>query len=106
LHPFCIAYWRLVSFADDNIAEQIDHRSRDRIVSNIHRACESLQNEMIAVAIDDHAGQTVTLAPHDAPQLSIDLPPVAIIGRLRNSAPKELKIQILPAPRETTRHNL
>jgi hypothetical protein len=61
---------------------------------------------MIAVAIDDHAGQTVTLAPHNATQLWIDLPAVALVGRLRNSAHKEIKIQILPTPRETTRHDL
>ena len=61
---------------------------------------------MIAVAIDDHAGQAVTLTPHNAAQFWIDLPPVAMLGSLRDSAPKELKIQILPAPRETTRHDL
>ena len=70
------------------------------------RARESLQNEMIAVAIDDHAGQTVTLAPHNATHVWIDLSPVAILGRLGNSAPKEIGIQILTSPRETTRHDL
>src|SRR6266581_3106840 len=76
------------------------------MLSHVHRQRERLQNEMIAVAIDDHAGKTVAFAPNDAAQVWIDISPVAILGRLCDAASEEIKVEVLPAPRETARHNL
>src|ERR1044071_8670512 len=36
----------------------------------------------------------------------MDISPVAILCRLRDAAPKEIKVEILPAPGETARYNL
>ena len=84
----------------------MDHRSHDRILPHLHRARERLQNEMIAIAVDDHAGETVAFAPHNSAQFWINISPVTILGSLRNAAPEEIEIEILPPARETARHNL
>src|SRR5712691_8703846 len=61
---------------------------------------------MIAVTIDDHPGQPVALAPNDPAQFWIDPSPVAVVGRLANAAFEKIKIEILPLPRKTARHDL
>ena len=61
---------------------------------------------MVAVTIDDHAGQAVAFAPDDATKLGVDIASRAIFRRLRDPALKKIQIEILPATRETPRHNL
>ena len=61
---------------------------------------------MVAVAIDDHAGQSVALAPDHAAKLIVDLAPFAVFGRLRDPALEEIKIEVLFPPRKTPRHDL
>src|SRR5205085_2450204 len=102
----CFADWRVVSFDDDDVPKQIDRRSSDKILSHIHPERECLQNEMIAVTIDDHTRQTVAFAPHNAAHCRIDMTPVAVFRSLRNAATKEIRVQILSSPRKTTRDNL
>src|SRR6476660_2855857 len=87
-------------------ADATFNRLHNRILSHVQRQCERLQNEMIAVAIDDHAGKTVAFAPNDATQIWIDVSPVAILGSLRDAALEEIKVEILPPPGETARQNL
>ena len=78
----------------------------DQILSHVHRQRERLQNEIVAVTIDDHARQTVAFAPHNAPQFWIDTSPVAIFGSLRDAALEEIQIEILSSSRKTARDNL
>ena len=61
---------------------------------------------MFAVAIDDHAGQSVALAPNHAAQFWIDISTVTVLGGLRDAAFEKIKIEILPLPRKATRDNL
>ena len=110
--PYAVPIPRLVrtgaSFRSTmrDAAEQIDDCSRDQILSHVHRQRERLQNEMIAVAVDDHARKTVAFAPHNPTQLWIDISSVTVFGSLHDAASKEIEIQILPSPRETARNDL
>ena len=92
LQSLCFTNRGVVSFDDGDVAEQIDHCSSDEILSHVHPKRERLQNEMIAITIDDHARQTVAFAPHNTAQFRIDISPVAVLGSLRNPAPKEIRI--------------
>ena len=67
---------------------------------------ERLQDEIVAVTIDDHARKTVAFAPHHAAQLCIDVSPVPVFGSLLDAAPEKILIKVLPSPRETARNNL
>ncbi len=61
---------------------------------------------MIAIAIDDHAGKSIALAPDDAAKLQIDTSSRSVFGGLRDTAAKEVQIEVLFPPRETSPHNL
>ena len=56
---------------------------------------------MLAVAIDDHARQSVALAPDHAAKFRIDLAADAVICRLCDSALKKIEIEVLSLPRKT-----
>src|SRR5205823_9014306 len=102
---FRVANGRVVSFDNSNVAEEINHCSHDQILSHIHRQRERLQDEIVAVTIDDHARKAVAFAPYHAAQLGIEVSPVPVFGSLRDAAPKKILIKVLPSPRETARHN-
>jgi len=55
---------------------------------------------------DDHAWQSIALAPNDAPRLWIDISPVAIFSGLGNASFEEIQIEVLFPARETSRHDL
>ena len=93
-------------YYDHDVAEDIDDGSGNQILSHVHRAREGLQNEMIAIAIGDHAGKSVAFAPDDATQFWIDVSSVPVLGSLRDATSEEINVEILPAPRETARYNL
>ena len=78
----------------------------DECLSKVHRQRQSLQNHLVAVAIDDHAGQTVALAPNYAAQPRIDTSPRAIFNRLGDSALEKIQIEVLSSPRKAPRHDL
>jgi hypothetical protein len=107
LQPLGFADRRIVSFDDRDVApEQTPYRRHDQIFSQVHRERKRLQNKMIAVPIDNHAWQTVALAPDNTTQRWIDVSTIAILGSLLNSPPEEIVIKILPPPREPARDNL
>jgi hypothetical protein len=54
-----------------------------------------LQDEVIAVTIDDHARKAVAFAPHNAAQFWVNVSPIAILGSLRDAAPEKIGIEIL-----------
>ena len=56
-------------------SKHVLHRLNDQIFPHVHRQRERLQDEMIAVAIDDHARQSVALAPDEAAKSRIDSAP-------------------------------
>ena len=76
-------------------------RLDDEIFAPIHRQRERLQDKMIAVAIDDHAGQTIAFAPDQPTELRIHSAARAIFHRLREPARKKIRIEFLPASRKT-----
>ena len=65
-----------------------------------------MEDEIIAVTIEDDSRQTIAFAPNDPPQLRIDLSPVAIFQSLRDPAFEKIEIEILPLPGKSARHNL
>src|SRR5438132_5072251 len=65
-----------------------------------------MQDKLLAVSIENDAGQSVALAPDNAMQLGIYLPSLAIFRRSRNSSFEEIEIELLPPVRKTARHNL
>ena len=85
---------------------KILQRPNDQLFSLIHREGQRLQHKMIAVAIDDHAGQSVAFAPDEAAKSRIDPAPRPVLDRLRDPALKEIEIEILFPPRKTPRHDL
>jgi hypothetical protein len=65
-----------------------------------------LEHEIIVVAIDDHAGKPVALAPRDPTKVWIDTSSRSVFGGLCDAAIKEVQIEILFPPREAPRHDL
>src|SRR5262245_60896948 len=61
---------------------------------------------MVAVTIDDHAGQTVALAPDQAAEFFIHSSSCPILGRLSDPPLEKIEVEILFSPREPTRHDL
>ncbi len=84
----------------------IFQRPNDQLFSLIHREGERLQNEMVAVAIDDHAGQPIALAPDQPAKSRIDPAPRPILDRLRDSALEKIEIELLFPAREPPGHDL
>jgi hypothetical protein len=72
----------------------------------IHREGEGLQDEAIAVTIDDQPGQSVALAPDEPTEPGIDPPSRPIFHRLGDPALEEIEIEILFPARETPGHDL
>jgi hypothetical protein len=66
----------------------------------IHRQGQRLHHQMIAVAIDDQAGNSVRLRPDQTAQRGIERQGVAIGHRLLDTTCKELQIEVLSAARE------
>src|ERR1700730_7013871 len=97
---------RVISLDNRDCSEQIEDHICDQLLPHVHREGERLQNEMIAVAIDDHARQSIALPPNNTPQSGIDISPVAIFSRLGNASFEEIKIEILFSPRETPGYDL
>ena len=51
--PFGLSDRSVITFDDSDVAEQIGHCSGDQILSDVHRQGQRLQNELIAIAVDD-----------------------------------------------------
>ena len=78
----------------------------DKLFPLIHRQGQGLEHETIAVAIDDHPGQSVALAPDEAAELRIDSAPRSVLDRLRNSPLEEIEIELLSPARKPARNDL
>jgi hypothetical protein len=65
-----------------------------------------LENEIVAVPINDYSRQTVALAPNDAAQTPNEATPRPIFRCLANPALEKIQIEILFPPRKSARHNL
>ena len=81
-------------------------RPDDQFFPLIHRQGQRLEHEMVAVTIDDHAGQPIALAPDKPAKPRIDPAPRPIFHRLRDPALEKIEIEILFPARETARHDL
>src|SRR5262245_43095450 len=82
------------------------NRVHDQTFPHVHRERERLQDEMVAVTIDDHTRKTVAFTPHHAAQLCIDISSIAVLGSLLDTPTEKIPIKILASPRETPRNNL
>src|SRR4029434_9166394 len=78
----------------------------DKVLPPIHRECQRLEDEAIAVAINNHTGKSVALAPDEAAEPRIDSAPRPVLDSLRNSALEEIEIEPLFSARKAARHNL
>ena len=81
-------------------------RLDDQALSQVHPQRQRLQDRVIAVAIDDHARQSIALAPDDAAKSRIDPAPLPILHGLRDPALEKIEIEVLPPPRESPGHDL
>src|SRR5205823_14719853 len=63
---------RIIALDDRDRSKKIDNRRDDERFPQIHRQGQGLQNEIVAVAVEDYPGQTVALAPNHAAQFRID----------------------------------
>src|SRR5262245_15382975 len=61
---------------------------------------------MVAVAINDHAGQTVALTPNQAAEFFVHSSSRPILDRLCDPPLKEIEVEILFSPGEPARHDL
>ena len=61
---------------------------------------------MIAVTIDNHAGQAIALTPDEPAKPRINLAARAILDRLLDAALKKIEIEILFSARKTPGHDL
>src|ERR1700730_7621216 len=97
---------RIVSLNNSFPSEKIDNRGDDQRFLQIHRHRQGLENEIFAVAIENHAWKSIALAPNDSPEVRIDLSPIAVIGSLGNSAFEEIEIEVLTLPGKSAGHDL
>ena len=101
------AHRSVVPLDDRNLlSEKIGHRIRNQFLSHVHCQRQRLQNEMVTVAVDDYAGQSVALAPNQAAKSIVYSAPFTIFGRLRDPAFEKIEIKVLLPSREAPRHNL
>ena len=106
LQSFRTAHRRIVALDDRSRAEHASQRLDDQLLPHVHRERQRLQHELIAVAIDDHARQSVALAPDHSAQPRIHAATRAIFHRLCDAALEKIEIERLFPARETPRHDL
>ena len=78
----------------------------DKLLPLIHRKRQGLEHETIAVAIDDHAGKSVALAPDEAAEPRLDSAARPVLDGLGNPALEEIEIELLFPARKAARDNL
>ena len=92
---------RVVALDDGAWREQFLQRFREQRLPLVHGQRERLHHEMIAVAIDDHAGQPVALAPDEPAETRVHLAPCAVIDGLLEPALEKVEVEILALPGKT-----
>ncbi len=105
LHPLGPADAGIVSLNNRARPERAQ-RFDDERLPLVHREGERLQHQVIAVAVDDHAGKPVALAPDEAAKTWIDPAAFAVCQRLRDSALEKIEVELLAFARETPRDDL
>jgi phosphoribosylaminoimidazole-succinocarboxamide synthase len=95
-----------LNYRANRLSEGVFESFHDHCLSKVHRQRQGLQNQIVAVPIDDHPGQSVALAPNDAAQPRIDTSPRAIFDGLHGPPLKEIEIEVLAPAGKTSCHDL
>ena len=95
LHALGLAVGRIVAQDDGGGVEQGDQRVADDFFAQIHRQRQRLDGKVVAVAVDDQAGQAVGFAPDETGKRFIDVGALAQVDRLADAAGEEVEVEIL-----------
>jgi hypothetical protein len=79
---------------------------RDEFAAFVHRQGQGLEHEVVPVAIDDNAGQTVAFAPDQPSQPFVHSIAAAVVERDGDSTLKEIEIKLLTLPTEAAGNDI
>ena len=97
IEAFREAHRALVALHDAARLQNLVQRLHDHVLTLRHAERERLQHQKIAVAVHDHAGQTVGLAPDEAAQAQIDSGGLARLHRALDASREEVLVEVLAA---------
>ena len=106
LDAFRLEDGRIVAQGDRGGREQLDDRGGDQVDAQVKGQGEGLDDEMVAVAVDDQARQAVGLGPDEAAQGGIDAEARAEFGGLFDAAAEKFGVEVLAAAREAAGDDL
>ena len=90
----------VVSQNDGSGLEDLDQGGDDEIFALVHGEGEGLEDEVLAVAVDDDAGEAVGLAPDGTRELRIDIEMRAEFLSLLDAPDEKVVVEGLFSPRE------
>ena len=96
-HALGLAVGRIVAEDDGGGIEEGDQRVADDFLPQVHGEGERLDGKVVAVAVDDQAGQAVGLGPDEAGEGFIDAALLAVLDGLADAAGEEVEVEILLA---------
>ena len=96
-HALGLAVGRIVAEDDGGGIEQGDEGVADDFLPQVHGERERLDGEMVAVAVDDQAGEAVGLGPDEAGERFIDAALLAVLDGLADAAGEEVEVEVLLA---------
>ena len=97
LHALGLAVGRIVAKNDGGGVEQGDERVADDFLPQVHGEREGLDGKVVAVAVDDQAGQAVGLGPDEAGERFIDAALFPVVDGLADAAGEEVEVEVLLA---------
>ncbi len=100
VEAFGLAHAALVALDDAAGGKDLHQGLDDQLLALRHRQGQGLQHQVVAVAVDDDAGQAVGLAPDQAAELRIDPGLDAAFQRALDAADEEVEVEVLAAVRE------
>lgn len=95
LHAFGFADGAFVALDDAAWLEDVVEGLDDEVLAEIHGEGEGLDDEEVAVAVDDEAGEAVGFAPDDAAEIEVDAGGFADGDGALDAAGEEVEVEIL-----------
>ena len=106
LEPLGLSHRRVVAQDDTLGSEEVDEDLGDELLAPIHGQREGLQDKMRAVAVDNHSGQPIRLAPDKAAELWVEVKLAPQVTGHLDPATEKVLVELLPPPRKSARDDL
>ena len=104
--PFGDADGGVVALDDSHGLELLLEDARDFLAALVHGKSERLHDEVVAVTIDDEAGDAVAFTPHEPPEARVAASALAVGDGLGDAALEEVEVEFLPLAGEAAGDDL